>query len=151
MLLFFNLAPLLNALSDWLSLAATRWFLARYQQKPSTGTWVVYLVLDVSLALLLTGLLYTALMAVLEAMAAGISAIASNAGGNPYILRHGENGFLFPSGESAVLAVQLEQLGTDQGLRNRLALSARQEVEQRYSLRAAADRLGEIYDGFLAR
>lgn len=67
-LFFFNLAPLLNALSDWLSLAATRWFLARYQQKPSTGTWVVYLVLDVSLALLLTGLLYTALMAVLEAM-----------------------------------------------------------------------------------
>ncbi len=89
--------------------------------------------------------------ALLEAMATGISAIASNAGGNPYILRHGENGFLFPSGESAVLAAQLEQLGTDQGLRNRLALAARQEVEQRYSLRAAADRLGEIYDGFLAR
>lgn len=89
--------------------------------------------------------------ALLEAMATGVSAIASNAGGNPYILRHGENGFLFPSGDSAVLAAQLEQLGTDQGLRNRLALAARQEVEQRYSLRAAADRLGEIYDGFLAR
>lgn len=89
--------------------------------------------------------------ALLEAMAAGITAVASSAGGNPHILRHGENGFLFPSGDSAVLAAQLEQLGTDPGLRQRLALAARREVEQRYSLRVAADRLSEVYDGFLAR
>lgn len=89
--------------------------------------------------------------ALLEAMAVGIAAVASSAGGNPYILRHGENGLLFPPGDSAMLAAQLEQLGTDQELRHRLALAARQEVEHLYSLRAAADRLGEVYDGFLTR
>lgn len=67
-LFFFSLAPLLNALSDWFSLAATRWFLARYLAKPSTWAWSFYLVVDIALALLLTGLLYAALLAVLEGM-----------------------------------------------------------------------------------
>jgi glycosyltransferase involved in cell wall biosynthesis len=89
--------------------------------------------------------------ALLEAMASGVCAVASSAGGNPYILRHGDNGYLFPPGDSAALASRLEQLGADETLRRRLALAARQEVEQRYSLIAAADRLGEIYTGFLTK
>ncbi len=89
--------------------------------------------------------------ALLEAMATGVCAVASSAGGNPYIIREGDNGCLFPAGDSAGLAAQLEQLGSDQPLRRRLALAARQEVEQRYSLKAAADRLSEIYTNFLRK
>ena len=88
--------------------------------------------------------------ALLEAMASGVCVLASSAGGNPYIVRESENGCLFPPGDSAALATRLEQLGTDEALRHRLENTAKQEVEQRYSMRAAADRLGDIYSGFLA-
>ncbi len=89
--------------------------------------------------------------ALLEAMATGVCAIASSAGGNPYIVREGDNGCLFPPGDSVALRAHLERLGTDEPLRHRLAFAARQEAEQRYSLKAAADRLSEIYAGFLKK
>lgn len=87
--------------------------------------------------------------ALLEAMASGVCPVASEAGGNPYILRHDDNGCLFPVGDSQALANLLERLGTDPQTRHRLADTARHEAVSRYSLRAAADRLGEIYTSVL--
>lgn len=87
--------------------------------------------------------------ALLEAMSSGICPVASAAGGNPYILREGETGCLFPPGNSQALAELLERLGTDHVRRNSIATAARQEVLSVYSLRAAADALGNIYDDAL--
>ena len=65
-------------------------------------------------------------------MAAGLPAIASPVGVNQEILSHGENGFLAATPEEWTAA--LEQLLTDNDLRTRLGLAARETVEQRYSV-----------------
>ena len=68
----------------------------------------------------------------LQYMAAGLPAIASPVGVNQEILSHGENGFLAATPEEWTAA--LEQLLTDNDLRTRLGLAARETVEQRYSV-----------------
>ena len=68
LLIFFTIAPLLNAVSDWLSLAITRWFLKLYLRKPAAWSWAGYLVIDIAIALLLTGLLYESVLGTLAWM-----------------------------------------------------------------------------------
>jgi len=58
---------------------------------------------------------------ILEAMAAGRPVVASDVGGIPYLVRHGETGLLFPSGDAVALAAQLERLLSDPDLAARLA------------------------------
>jgi glycosyltransferase involved in cell wall biosynthesis len=56
----------------------------------------------------------------IEAMAAGVPVIESDIGGIPFIIRNGENGFLFPRGDSHALEARLRQLLGDADLRRRL-------------------------------
>jgi glycosyltransferase involved in cell wall biosynthesis len=56
----------------------------------------------------------------IEGMAAGIPLIGSDVGGIPYMVRDGENGFVFPAGDSQALEAKLRQLLADSGLRRRL-------------------------------
>jgi glycosyltransferase involved in cell wall biosynthesis len=56
----------------------------------------------------------------IEAMAAGIPVIGSEVGGIPSIIRHGENGFLIPVGDSQALSIQLRKLLEDETLRRRM-------------------------------
>jgi len=56
----------------------------------------------------------------IEAMAAGVPLIGSDIGGIPHIIRDGENGFLFPSGDSHALESRLRQLLADRELRQRM-------------------------------
>ena len=46
----------------------------------------------------------------LESMACGCCAIASDTGGNPELIRDGETGLLFPAGDSLALAARLERV-----------------------------------------
>lgn len=57
----------------------------------------------------------------LEAMAAGVPVVASDVGGIPYLLRDGECGLIFPSGDAAQLEQRLRQFLLDSDLRERLA------------------------------
>lgn len=54
-------------------------------------------------------------MALLEALAAGVPVIAANTGGARDIIRHGENGWLFRSGDAGALAELLTQITTNDG------------------------------------
>lgn len=49
-------------------------------------------------------------MALLEGMSLGLPSIASNYGGNPWVVRDGENGLLFQSRNTQALAKAMEQL-----------------------------------------
>ncbi|MCE9532830.1 MAG: glycosyltransferase, partial [Planctomycetes bacterium] len=53
----------------------------------------------------------------LEASAAGVPVVATAVGGTPEVLRHGETGFLVPSGNPAELAKRIAELGGDADLR----------------------------------
>lgn len=85
----------------------------------------------------------------MEAMAAGCCAIATRVGGNPELVMHGETGLLFPAGDEAALADCLHKTLADEGERRRLAAAGQAFVRERFSLKAACRRMGEIYSGLI--
>ena len=87
----------------------------------------------------------------MEAMACGCCVMASAVGGNPELVRNGENGLLFPAADAPALAAALQTVIEDEALRKRLAASGTQFIQNRYSIRAAADRMGEIYTELIQR
>lgn len=87
--------------------------------------------------------------ALMEAMACGCAVVASRVGGNPELISHQETGLLFRPGDPDDLAECLRLLVDDEGARKRLAEAATRSVQERYSLEAAARRMGEIYSALL--
>ena len=71
-------------------------------------------------------------LVVIEAMAAGIPVIGTNAEGVPEIIRQEENGMLVPPRDSDALANAMRHLTEDNGLRERLGRQARQDAIERY-------------------
>ena len=86
----------------------------------------------------------------MEAMACGCACVASDVGGNPELVTHGERGLLFSPGDSGALAQALELLIADDALRRRLAGAAEKFIRGGYSREASARRMGEIYETLLA-
>jgi L-malate glycosyltransferase len=80
----------------------------------------------------------------LEAMACGCCPVASRVGGNPELVRHGENGMLFEAGHAGELSRVLETLLELRVLREQLAARAR-STAQRFSTVQSVRRLEEIY------
>lgn len=87
----------------------------------------------------------------MEAMACGCCVVASDAGGNPELIRNGETGMLFPAGDAAKLAAVLELLIGNDSLRRRLASAGMQWVRASFSIRTSAQRMGEIYAELIER
>jgi glycosyltransferase involved in cell wall biosynthesis len=85
----------------------------------------------------------------MEAMACGCCAVASEVGGNPELVEHGKTGLLFPAGDSGALAAALQSLVEIPALRQRLAESGAGFLRGRFSRQAAARRMGQIYAGCL--
>jgi glycosyltransferase involved in cell wall biosynthesis len=80
----------------------------------------------------------------MEAMACGCCAVASRVGGNPELVRDGETGLLFEPADVAGLSAALKTLIENESLRRRLAAAGEQMLHERFSIRASADRMGEI-------
>jgi L-malate glycosyltransferase len=89
--------------------------------------------------------------ALMEAMACGCCAVASEAGGNPELVRDRENGLLFPPGDSAALAACLDLLLGDPALRARLAAAGAERMRKEFGIESAAARMEEIYNAVLER
>jgi glycosyltransferase involved in cell wall biosynthesis len=89
--------------------------------------------------------------ALMEAMACGCPVVASNVGGNPELVRNGETGLLFEPGDAARLAAVLQTLIENDSMRERLAEAAAGFVSERFSIRASAQRMGEIYQQLIER
>jgi glycosyltransferase involved in cell wall biosynthesis len=83
--------------------------------------------------------------ALMEAMACGCPVVASNIGGNPELVRNGETGLLFEPGDAASLAAALQTLIENESLRRRLADNGAKFLRDSFSIRASAQRMGEIY------
>lgn len=73
-------------------------------------------------------------LTVLEAMAAGIPVVGADVLGINEVVRHNENGLLFPSNEQEKLEECLHLLLEDDALRRRLSLAGRDSVKERYSI-----------------
>ncbi len=86
----------------------------------------------------------------MEAMACGCCVVASDIGGNPEMVRHGETGMLFPAGDAKALASIFETLAANSALREALARNARAFIHEKFSIQAMGRRMGEIYSGLLS-
>jgi glycosyltransferase involved in cell wall biosynthesis len=81
----------------------------------------------------------------LEAMSVGCPAVASQAGGNPELVRDGETGYLFQPGDAAGLAGKLQLLVQDPALRARLAAAGRAFIAQNFSRERSLGVLSDLY------
>lgn len=89
--------------------------------------------------------------ALLEAMACGCCPVASRVGGTSELVRHGETGLLFDSGETGQLTESLSRLATDPDFRSGLAKAAAQFVHEHLTMNIAAERLSDIYRQLLGK
>jgi glycosyltransferase involved in cell wall biosynthesis len=87
----------------------------------------------------------------MEAMACGCCAVASNIGGNVELVGPGRTGRLFHAGDAADLTSVLQDLIADDESRRRLAAEGCADIHQRFSLAASARRMEQIYSALLAR
>jgi glycosyltransferase involved in cell wall biosynthesis len=86
----------------------------------------------------------------MEAMACGCCAIASDVGGNPELIGHGRTGLLFRSGDPDSLAACLRLVLDNEALRTRLAEAGSTRMHREFSLEASAKRMSAIYEEALA-
>lgn len=88
---------------------------------------------------------------VLEAMNTGCAVLASDVGGLPEMLNHGNAGLLFTPGNAEELAAKMTALWEDASLRKQFSKRARERVEQNYSERGYLADLLSIYEQAAAR
>ena len=79
--------------------------------------------------------------ALMEAMASGCACIASEVGGNCFLVQNGVSGFLFPAGDRAALRAHIQRLLTDPIKRQALGEAARKRIQEHFSW----ERVGKIY------
>ncbi len=82
---------------------------------------------------------------ILEAFAAGIPVVATNLGGMSEFVRHGENGLLFELDDDEDLARQLQRLGEEPGLIEKL----RAGIGPVKTVQQDADELEDLYGSLL--
>jgi glycosyltransferase involved in cell wall biosynthesis len=84
-------------------------------------------------------------MILLEAMQAGVPVVAFGVGGIPDVLEHRQNGLMAAPTDSAALARQLDTLLSEPGLARKLCDNAKRTQQDRYDLKALAERWSQLY------
>ena len=84
-------------------------------------------------------------LALLEGMSLGLPTVASDYGGNPWVIKDGEEGFLFPSRDAAALADAMERLIKDPGLRRDMGRRALERFEREFTGAVFARNTEKIY------
>lgn len=82
---------------------------------------------------------------ILEAQACGVPVIATDTGGNPELVRHQENGLLFPVGDEQTLTEELHRLCSDKALREHYSRQALERVREKFSLTSAVSGYEQLY------
>lgn len=78
-------------------------------------------------------------------------AIATNAGGIPYLIKHEKTGLLFECKDVETFAGHILRLASDEELRNRLAENLHEFAKENFSLKAMAEKQEKIYASVLKR
>ncbi|MCG8430247.1 MAG: glycosyltransferase, partial [Candidatus Omnitrophica bacterium] len=84
-------------------------------------------------------------IALLEAMAAGVPAVATRVGNVPQVIRHNEDGILVPPGDSAGLYGAINELLLDQEKARACAANARKRVQDMFSAKIMAGEYMKLY------
>lgn len=84
-------------------------------------------------------------MAVLDAWAYGLPVIATPVGGLPDIVVNGKNVLLFPAGNVGALSEKLEQIISNEELRNNVSNGGLELSKTKFDKQIIASQLGDIY------
>jgi glycosyltransferase involved in cell wall biosynthesis len=87
----------------------------------------------------------------IEALSYGKPVVASDIGGIPDVVRHGETGLLVPPGDPSALAAALASLAESPEWARTLGATGRADVRDRFSWARIADDLTAVYRGAVAR
>jgi glycosyltransferase involved in cell wall biosynthesis len=88
---------------------------------------------------------------ILESYALGRAVVASDLGSRRELVRHGETGLLYPTGDVSRLAEAIESLGSNPRLAEQMGLEGRELVRQRYGPQWHYESLLKIYERLTAR
>lgn len=108
---------------------------------PNIAAW--YAAFD---ALLLTSANEGTPVVAIEALAAGVPVVATDAGGTRAVVDDGETGYLVPVGDVQALADRLRRLRDDPELRARFGSAGAVRMRERFSIATMTDRIDAIYD-----
>lgn len=84
--------------------------------------------------------------ALMEAMASSCACIATDVGGNAFLIQNGVSGLLFPAGDCAALQAHLVRLIEDPAKRRTMGEAARKRIEETFSW----TRVGGMYERLFA-
>ena len=84
-------------------------------------------------------------MALLEGMSLGLPSIVSDYGGNPWLVKDGDNGLIFPSRDSQALAVCIARLMDRPEERARMGERAREVFRERFTGEIFAKNVEQVY------
>ncbi len=73
-------------------------------------------------------------LSILEAMERGCAVLATEVGGNPELIRHGDTGLLVRKGDVTQLAGEMARLAGDPALREQLGRTAQRRVRRHYGV-----------------
>ncbi len=84
-------------------------------------------------------------LALLEGMSLGIPAVVSNYGGNPGVITHGENGFIFKLKNSSDMAEYIEILMTDKEKYDYMTKRSFEIYEEKFTAKIYAKNIENVY------
>ena len=87
----------------------------------------------------------TSSLALSEAMSVGKPAIATNFGGNPYMITEGVNGYLFPTHDAEALASLILKIKDDKELYKKLSDGALMCYREKFTAKMMTEKLEKIY------
>lgn len=90
-------------------------------------------------------------LSLIEGMSLGVPAVASDYGGNPYVISNGENGVIVPMRDSAALAGAVRKLYTDTETVRRMGDYAIQTYNARFTADIMTSNLEQTYRSAIAR
>ena len=86
----------------------------------------------------------------LEAMASGVPVIATDAAGNPDLIKDGENGFLFAENDIQTLAQRITQLINDKTLHQRFSAAGKKTALEEFSLEKTISNYEKFFERLIA-
>lgn len=88
---------------------------------------------------------------VIEAQVAGKAVVVSDSGGLPEMVKHGQTGLVFPTGQSSILFNHLKLLLENDSYRRNLGQNAQKRSMVHWSIRSAMKRMVSIYESLVKK
>jgi glycosyltransferase involved in cell wall biosynthesis len=85
-------------------------------------------------------------LALAEAMACGVAAVAARSGALSEIVEDGKSGLLVPPSDASALADAIEKLAKDENLRRKLALNGLERVRHHFTVAASIEEMMRVYE-----